>query len=129
MALVKEDLESQGFDVKIIEFTDYIKPNFALDEGELDANFFQHEPYMNDFREENKLDIVSIGGVHIEPMGLYSNKINSLEELKDGSEIAIPPNDVTNGLRALLLLEKYDLIKLDPDAGLTATAKDIVKKS
>lgn len=75
------------------------------------------------------MDIVSIGGVHIEPMGLYSNKINSLEELKDGSEIAIPPNDVTNGLRALLLLEKYDLIKLDPDAGLTATAKDIVKKS
>ena len=124
--LVKEDLEDQGFDVKIIEFTDYIKPNFALAEGELDANFFQHEPYMNEFREENKLDIVSIGGVHIEPMGLYSNKINSLGELKDGSEIAIP-NDVTNGLRALLLLEKYDLIKLDPNADLTTTAKDIVE--
>lgn len=126
VALVKEDLEAQGFKVEIIEFTDYIKPNLALDEGELDANFFQHEPYMNDFKEENKLDIVSIGGVHIEPLGLYSSKINSLEELKDDSEIAIP-NDVTNGLRALLLLEKYDLIKLDPNAGLTATAKDIVE--
>lgn len=124
--LIKDDLKSQGIEIEIVEFTDYIKPNLALADGELDANFFQHEVYMNDFREENKIDIVSIGGVHIEPMGLYSDKINSLEELKDGSEIAIP-NDVTNGFRALLLLEKYDLIKLDPDAGITATAKDIIE--
>ncbi|NMB07053.1 MAG: MetQ/NlpA family ABC transporter substrate-binding protein [Tissierellia bacterium] len=124
--LIKDDLKSQGIEIEIVEFTDYITPNLSLADGDIDANFFQHEPYMNDFKEENKLDIISIGGVHIEPMGLYSFKINSIEELKDGSEIAIP-NDVTNGFRALLLLEKHDLIKLDPDAGITATAKDIIE--
>ena len=95
-------------------------------EGELDANFFQHEPYMNTFKEENNIDIVSIGGVHIEPMGLYSNKHDSIDDLPDGCEIAIP-NDPTNGGRALLLLEKYDLIKLDEEAGILATENDIVE--
>lgn len=123
---VKEDLEKEGIKLEIKEFTDYIKPNLALAEGELDANFFQHEPYMNQFKEEKNIDIVSIGGVHIEPMGLYSSKFQSIEELEDGSEIAIP-NDVTNGGRALLLLEKYGLIKLDNNAGILATKEDIVE--
>src|SRR5690606_17289280 len=86
----------------------------------------QHYPYMNNFREEKKIDIVSIGGVHIEPMGLYSTKFGDIDELEDGSEIAFP-NDPTNGGRALLLLEKYGLIKLDPDAGILATENDIVE--
>lgn len=123
---VKEDLEKEGIKLEIKEFTDYIKPNLALAEGELDANFFQHEPYMNQFKEEKNIDIVSIDGVHIEPMGLYSSKFQSIEELEDGSEIAIP-NDVTNGGRALLLLEKYGLIKLDNNAGILATKEDIVE--
>jgi len=123
---IKDDLEKQGIKVEIIEFTDYIKPNLALAEGELDANFFQHEPYMNTFKEENNIDIVSIGGVHVEPMGLYSNKYGSVDELPDGCEIAIP-NDPTNGGRALLLLQKYDLIKLDEEAGILATENDIME--
>jgi D-methionine transport system substrate-binding protein len=122
--LIKEDLEKEGIKVEIIEFTDYIKPNLALAENELDANFFQHEPYMNKFREEKNIDIISIGGVHIEPMGLYSSKYNSIDELKDGSEIAIP-NDVTNGGRALLLLEKHGLIKLKEGTDILATENDI----
>jgi len=123
---IKDDLENQGIKVELIEFTDYNKPNLALAEGELDANFFQHEPYMNTFKEENNIDIVSIGGVHIEPMGLYSNKHDSIDDLPDGCEIAIP-NDPTNGGRSLLLLEKYDLIKLDEEAGILATENDIVE--
>ena len=122
--LVKEDLENEGIKIEIIEFTDYIKPNLALDENELDANFFQHEPYMNSFREEKNIDIISIGGVHIEPMGLYSSKYNSINELEDGSEIAIP-NDVTNGGRALLLLEKHGLIKLKDGVDILATENDV----
>jgi len=124
--LIKEDLEKQGIKVEIIEFTDYVKPNLALAEGELDANFFQHEPYMNKFKEENNLDIVSIGGVHIEPMGLYSSKYSSIDELKDNCEIAIP-NDPTNGGRALLLLQKYGLIKLREGADTLATENDIIE--
>ncbi|WP_129724091.1 MetQ/NlpA family ABC transporter substrate-binding protein [Xylanivirga thermophila] len=122
--LVKEDLEKEGIKLKIIEFTDYIKPNLALAEGELDANFFQHEPYMNEFKEKKKIDIVSIGGVHIEPMGLYSSKIDSIDELEENAEIAIP-NDPTNGGRALLLLEKFGLIKLKEGVGVLATENDI----
>lgn len=122
--LIEEDLEEEGVKLEVMEFEDYIKPNLALAENELDANFFQHEPYMDNFKEENNIDIVSIGGVHIEPMGLYSSKYKSIDELKDGSEIAIP-NDATNGGRALLLLEKYELIKLKDDAGILATENDI----
>ncbi|NLJ97951.1 MAG: MetQ/NlpA family ABC transporter substrate-binding protein [Tissierellia bacterium] len=124
--LIEEDLEKEGVKLEIIEFDDYVKPNLALADGEIDANFFQHEPYMNDFKEEKNIDIISLGGVHIEPMGLYSSKIESIDELEDGSEIAIP-NDTTNGSRALLLLEKEGLIKLDPAVGILATENDIVE--
>ncbi|MDR7856617.1 MetQ/NlpA family ABC transporter substrate-binding protein [Tissierella sp.] len=124
--LVIEDLKKEGIEVKVIEFTDYVKPNIALSDGELDANFFQHEPYFNEFKASKNLDLVSLGKVHVEPMALYSNISKSLDDLKDGAEIAIP-NDTVNGGRALLLLEANGLIKLKDDAGIEATEKDIVK--
>lgn len=124
--LIKDDLEKEGIQVEIVEFTDYVTPNQALADGDLDANFFQHEPYLNDFIKENNLDLVSIGSIHVEPMGLYSSKYESIDQLEDGAEIAIP-NDATNGGRALLLLEKAGLIKLDEDAGILATENDIVE--
>lgn len=126
--LIEEDLKEEGITLEIIEFDDYIKPNLALADGEIDANFFQHKPYMDNFNEENDIDIVSLGNVHIEPMGLFSNKYKSVEDIEDGSEIAIP-NDATNGGRALLLLEKEGLIKLDPDVGVLATENDIIENT
>jgi len=124
--LVKDDLEAKGITLEVIEFTDYVKPNLALADGELDANFFQHQPYLDDFSEAEGLDLVSIGNVHVEPMALYSNKAGSVEELKDGSEIAIP-NDTVNGGRALILLENNGLITLKEGAGLEATENDIAE--
>ncbi len=126
LGLVADDLKSEGYELKIVEFTDYVKPNLALADKELDANFFQHLPYLQDFNEKNKLDLVSLGNIHIEPMGLYSNKIKNINELKDGSEIAIP-SDTVNGGRALLVLEDNGLIKLKEGAGLSATENDIVE--
>lgn len=121
---VKPILAKQGIHMEIVEFTDYVQPNVALADGNLDYNFFQHEPYLEEFAQEHQLDIVGGVKVHLEPMGLYSNKISSLDKLEKGAEIAIP-NDVTNGGRALLLLEKNGLIELDKDAGVEATENDI----
>lgn len=123
--LIKDDIEKEGYNLKIVEFTDYIKPNDAVEEGELDANFFQHEVYLKEFNKQRNFDLVSVGAVHIEPMGLYSNKIKNINDLGEGSTIAIP-NDVTNGRRALLILEEAGLIKLDEKAGELATEKDII---
>lgn len=122
--LIEEDLKKEGITLEIVEFTEYIKPNLALNDNEIDANFFQHEPYLNNFNEERNLDLISIGGVHIEPMGLYSSKFKSIDEIKEASEIAIP-SDVPNGGRALLLLEKFDLITLKDGVELLATENDI----
>lgn len=124
--LVQEDLEKEGINLEIKEFTDYVTPNLALDGKDIDLNFFQHEPYLIDFITEKNLDLVSLGGVHIEPMALYSKDIDSIDKLKDGTTIAIP-NDAVNGGRALLLLEANGLIKLDSAAGLNALPKDIVE--
>ncbi|WP_069650693.1 MetQ/NlpA family ABC transporter substrate-binding protein [Caloranaerobacter ferrireducens] len=126
LEVVKNKLKEQGIDLQIIEFTDYVKPNLALAEKEIDANFFQHIPYMNSFAKKNNIDIVSIGAIHVEPLGLYSEKVKSVEELKEGAVIAIP-NDPTNCGRALILLEKNGLIKLKENAGLEATEKDIIE--
>ncbi len=123
---VREDLAAEGLELEIVEFTDYVTPNLALNDGEIDANFFQHLPYLDKFAEERGLDLVSVGTVHVEPMGLYSKKINSLDDLKDGSVIAIP-NDPSNGGRALLLLQAKGLIKLDAEAGLNATELDVTE--
>lgn len=122
---VKEDLKAEGIELKIETFTDYVTPNIALNTGDLDANFFQHKPYLDDFIVKEKVDLVPIADVHIEPMAIFSNSIESLDELEDGAEIAIP-NDTVNGGRALLLLEAQGLIKLDPEAGIEATVQDIV---
>ena len=122
--LIKPDLAAVGIDLKVIEFTDYVQPNLALAEGELDANYFQHIPYLETFCEDHRLDLTYITKVHIEPMGGYSQKLKDIGQLKKGARIAIP-NDPVNGGRALLLLERQGLIKLDSAAGITATIFDI----
>lgn len=122
---IKEDFEKEGYKLEIVEFTDYVKPNLSLADGEIDLNFFQHQVYLDSFKDEKNLDLISIGSIHLEPMGLYSKSLNSIKDLKDGSQIAIP-NDVSNGGRALLILEKEGLIKLNKDKGILATEKDII---
>lgn len=128
LEVVKEDLAKNGFELEVVEFTDYVTPNLALSDGEIDANFFQHLPYLESFAKERGLDLISAGGVHVEPMGLYSGEVKDLAELKDGSVIAIP-NDPSNGARALILLEAKGLIKLDKSAGLKATEYDITENT
>ena len=122
---IKPDLKEQGIMLEIVEFNDYVQPNIALNDKELDANFFQHEPYLNDFIKEHKdVKLKNAGGVHVEPMGVYSKKIKDLKELDDGATVSIP-NDPTNGGRALLLLQKAELLKLKDGADETATVQDI----
>ncbi|MEI6856893.1 MetQ/NlpA family ABC transporter substrate-binding protein [Psychrilyobacter sp.] len=123
--LIKNDLKKEGIDLQIIEFTDYVTPNLALNDGEIDANFFQHVPYLESFSKDRNLKLVVAGKVHVEPLGLYSKKYTNLKDLPDGALIIIP-NDPSNGARALILLEYAGLIKLDPKAGLKATEFDIV---
>lgn len=124
---IKPDLKEKGIALEIVEFNDYVQPNIALNDKELDANFFQHEPYLNDFIKEHKeMKLKNAGGVHIEPMGIYSKKIKDLKELPDGAHIAIP-NDPTNGGRALLLLQKAELLKLKDGVKETATVQDIAE--
>ncbi|MFA5468211.1 MAG: MetQ/NlpA family ABC transporter substrate-binding protein [Sphaerochaetaceae bacterium] len=126
--LVIDDLASQGITLKVVEFTDYVTPNKALEDGQLDANFFQHIPYLESFNKEQGYHLANAGGIHIEPIALYSRKVNSLAALPQGATIAIP-NDPTNGGRALLLLASAGLIELKPGAGITATPLDIVKNA
>jgi D-methionine transport system substrate-binding protein len=121
--LVKPDLAAQGIDLRVIEFADYVVPNTALISGDLDANFFQHIPYLESNAEWSAA-LVSAFGVHVEPFGLYSSKITGISDLRDGSTIAIP-NDPSNGGRALLLLQANGLITLKSGAGITATPLDI----
>jgi D-methionine transport system substrate-binding protein len=124
--LIKPILKEQGIELKIIEFTDYVNPNLALADKELDANFFQHAPYLESFVREHNVDLISACKVHVEPLGLYSKKVKSIDTLKKGATIAIP-NDPTNEGRALILLDTKGIIKLDPNAGLEATEKDIIQ--
>jgi D-methionine transport system substrate-binding protein len=122
--LVKADLAAQGITLQIVEFTDYVTPNIALAEKQLDANFFQHLPYLETFAGERKLALESVVAVHVEPLGLYSKKYKSLKDLPKGATIALP-NDPTNEGRALILLQARGLITLKPNAGLKATIRDI----
>lgn len=122
--LVKDDLAAQGITLKIVEFTDYVTPNKALEDGQIDANFFQHIPYMDSQNAEMGYHLVNAGGIHIEPIALYSKKVTSIAALADGATIAIP-NDPTNEGRALLLLQSAGLITLNPAAGIEATPLDI----
>jgi D-methionine transport system substrate-binding protein len=114
-----------GIEIEIVEFTDYVQPNLALADGELDANFFQHVPYLTDFNTEHNTDLVSVAAVHIEPLGIYSTSLDTLDELPDGAVVGIP-NDATNAGRALNLLAANGLITLTDGAGYAATVADII---
>jgi YaeC family lipoprotein len=121
-------LLAKGITLEIVEFTDYVQPNLTLESGELDANFFQHRPYLDDFNGQNDTHIVALADVHYEPLGIYPGKSTSLADLKDGAQIAVP-NDTTNEARALLLLEANGLIKLKDGSGLSATVNDIAENT
>ena len=122
----KDILKEKGYELQIEEYSDYIQPNTALEAGDLDANYFQHKPYLDDFNEENGTDLVSAGVIHYEPFGIFPGKTKSLKDLKEGATVAVP-NDTTNEARALLLLEAQGLIRLKDGASLTATKKDIAE--
>ena len=125
LEVVKELLAEQGITLEITEFDDYILPNQAVEDGSLDANYFQHITYLNNFNVEYGTHLTSAASVHYEPFGIYAGKTASLDELADGAQIAVP-NDTTNEGRALLLLQDQGLITLSEDAGLEATKDDIV---
>lgn len=124
----KEVLASKGYELKIVEYTDYVQPNNALDSGDLDANYFQHKPYLDSFNEQNGTKLVSAGAIHYEPFGIYAGKTTALEALPDKATVLVP-NDMSNEARALLLLEAQGLIKLKDGVGLEATRNDIVENT
>ena len=126
LEVAKELLAKQDITLDIVEFNDYIMPNNAVESGELDANYFQHITYMNDFNANNGTHLVSAAEVHYEPFGLYAGKTSSIDALADGAQIAVP-NDPTNEGRALLLLQQEGIVTLKEDAGLTATKADIAE--
>ena len=121
---VKPILAEQGIDLQITEFDDYVMPNTAVEDGSLDANYFQHLPYLEDFNAKNGTHLASVGVIHYEPMGLYPGKSSDLANIPDGAKIGIP-GDNTNGARALLLLEAQGVLKLKEGVGLEATELDI----
>ncbi len=123
---VKAQLAEEGYTLEIKEFSDYVQPNLALSNGELDANYFQHITYLEDFDAERGLDLVSAGGIHFEPLCIYPGKAAAFSDLADGAKIAVP-NDATNEARALVLLQEQGLIKLKDGTGLSATKNDIVE--
>ena len=122
----KEALAAKGYELEIVEYTDYVIPNNALESGDLDANYFQHKPYLDSFNENNGTKLVSAGAIHYEPFGIYAGKSASLEEVPDKGTVLVP-NDVSNEARALLLLEANGLITLKEGVGLNATKRDIVE--
>lgn len=124
----RELLAAKGYDLQIVEYTDYVLPNNALDSGDLDANYFQHKPYLDSFNQQNGTKLTSAGAIHYEPFGIYAGKTGSLEELADKATVLVP-NDLSNEARALLLLEAQGLIKLKEGAGLEATKNDIVENT
>ncbi len=121
---VKDELANEGYELKVVEYNDYVQPNVALSDGDLDANYFQHLPYLENYNEENGTDLVSAAAVHFEPMGLYAGKSSDINNVPDGAKIAVP-SDATNEARALLLLQDQGVIKLKDGVGLEATANDI----
>lgn len=124
--VVKPLLAKEGVELKVKEFTDYIQPNVQVAEKRLDANFFQHQPYLDEFNKAKGTDLVNVTGVHIEPLGVYSTKIKKLDELPSGATVVIP-NDATNGGRALLLLDKAGVIKLKDNTNILSTVKDVAQ--
>ncbi|WP_080752190.1 MetQ/NlpA family ABC transporter substrate-binding protein, partial [Bradyrhizobium japonicum] len=126
LKFVQPKLKEQGVNLEIKEFTDYVQPNVQVYEKQLDANFFQHLPYLEQFNKDKNMDLVPIVPVHIEPFGAYSKKIKKIDELAEGATVALP-NDPTNNGRALALLEKHGVIKLKDGVGISGTVKDIVE--
>ncbi|AWX54037.1 ABC transporter substrate-binding protein [Brevibacillus brevis] len=126
LKFVQPKLKEQGVNLEIKEFTDYVQPNVQVNEKQLDANFFQHKPYLEDFNKGQNMNLEPVVAVHIEPFGAYSKKVKSVDELADGATIALP-NDPTNSGRALALLEKNGVIKLKEGAGISGTVKDVVE--
>lgn len=121
---IKDDVSAKGYTLEIVEFSDYYLPNIALQSGEIDANYFQHLPYLLDFNKNNNTDLVSVFALHFEPLGIYSSKHLQINNIEYGSKIAIP-NDTSNGARALLLLEANNLITLKNNAGFETSLNDI----
>ncbi len=119
-------LAEQGIELVVNEYSDYVVPNTAVEDGDEDANYFQHVPYLDDFNAERGTHLVSVAGIHVEPMGLYAGKSASLDAIPDGGTVAVP-NDATNEGRALLLLEAQGLIKLKDSSNLASTPKDIAE--
>ena len=126
LGVAKDILAEQGITLEIIEYTDYVQPNMVTESGEVDANYFQHTPYLDSFNEENGTHLVSVGAIHYEPFGLFAGKTATLDELADGAKIAVP-NDTTNEARALQLVAAQGIITLKEGAGLTATKNDIAE--
>jgi D-methionine transport system substrate-binding protein len=126
LASVKDALAAEGIDLQITEYSDYVIPNTALQAGDIDVNYFQHLPYLEDFNKENGTTINSAAAIHFEPLAIYAGTAKSLAALPDGAKIAVP-NDTTNDARALQLLEKQGLITLPANADLTITPRDIVE--
>lgn len=124
LEFIKPDLAKQGVELDIKVFTDYVQPNLQVSDKHIDANFFQHQPYLSSFNKEHGTKLVSVGLVHVEPFGAYSQKVKSVKDLKDGAKVALP-NDPSNGARALLLMQKEGLIKLKDPANILATARDV----
>lgn len=122
---VKEDLAKDGVELKIIVFSDYVTPNLALNDGAIDANYFQHKPYLEKMIKDRGLNLKSVVAIHIEPLGIYSKRFKSLTHLKKNARVAIP-NDPTNGARALILLHNEGVIKLKDPSNLSATMFDII---
>jgi D-methionine transport system substrate-binding protein len=123
---VKPILEKENITLEVVVFQDYVQPNTALVDQELDANFFQHQPYLDSFNKERSQNLISAGSVHVEPLALYSKSVKNISELKDGATIAIP-NDPANAARALLLLQTNGILKLKDGGSIASTEKDIVE--
>ena len=119
-------MKEKGYELEVKEYTDYVQPNLATENGDIDANYFQHQPYLDQFNTENGTHLVSVASIHYDPFGIYAGKTKTLAELKDGAKVAVP-NDTTNEARALLLLQEQGLLTLKDGAGLTATKNDIVE--
>lgn len=126
LGVVKDILAKQGIELKIVEFTDYVQPNTGVENGDLDANYFQHKPYLDEFNKDNATHLVSVAAIHYEPFGIYAGKTASIDKLAEGALIAVP-NDGTNEARALMLLQDQGLIKLKNGTGLSATILDIAE--
>lgn len=123
---VEDEIKAAGYELKVVEYNDYVQPNVALSEGDLDANYFQHKPYLDNYNQENGTDLVSAAAIHFEPMGIYAGKSSDIKNVPDSAKIAVP-SDATNEARALLLLQDQGVLKLKDGVGLEATKNDIAE--